>query len=268
MLLSLTFNMLITHSDELPEMALPNSALSGVQLTSEKDYSDFTSYEARVPAKSTVCLRSPDGQSSLHFYYCISGRGKCQATANGGQRDVYPDTVVALSSDVTYELTVSDEGAMRVFVVYYPDVELAYRSLAVVRSLSEIDGSERDVDWGNGHSWQYLLQPDGFPLGIHKTRLYPMTSSKLAHQHHIESVYYTSGSVTYKWQDTSGAWVNQSSRIDAENGTNYLLNEHDSHILENHANISDCICILYPVLSGKEKQILTVDGYTGFEATN
>ncbi|XP_022098940.1 uncharacterized protein LOC110983737 [Acanthaster planci] len=264
---SLSLNMLITHSVDFPESTLPNSALSGVQLTTEKDFSDFTIYEARVQANSTVPFRSPDNKRSLHFYYCISGRGKFQASAGGEKRDICPDTVIALSSDVIYELTVSAEGPMRVFVVYYPDNELVYTSLAVVRSLAEIDGTERDVDWGNGHSWQYLLKPDGLPLGISKTRLNPVTSSKLAHQHHTESVYYTSGRVTYKWQDTSGTWVNHSSKVDAGNGTNVLLNDHDRHILENHEEYSNCISIFYPALTGKEEQVLTEDGFTGFESS-
>ncbi|XP_038069393.1 uncharacterized protein LOC119738559 isoform X2 [Patiria miniata] len=258
--------MKVSHSADLPIISLPNSALTGVQLTNDKDYAKFTSYEARIPAETTVALRSPDSEQSVHIYYCISGKGKCVEAGSQNQREVCPDTVVALSSDVTYELTVSAEGGMRLFVVYYPDAQVVYRSLAVVRSLIEVVGTDRDIDWGSGHSRRYLVKQDGFPLGVHNTWVYPKTCSRLGYMNHIEGVYYIAGKTTYQWQDTSGEWVHATTKTDCDNGTNYLMNIHDCHVVKVHDKDAYCICIFDPVLKGNENHKFTEDGFSGYEA--
>ena len=218
-------------------------------------------YEARIPASH---LRSPN-KRSIHIYYCISGVGKC-TTKNGTQHKVCPDTVVALSSDVAYDMTVSAEGAMRLFVAYYPDINVAYRSLALVRSLSELVGTERDIDWGQGHSRRFLIKQDGFPIGVHNTWVHPKTSSRLGYQNHNESVYYISGSVTYRWKDTSGEWIHENTKTDKEDGTNYLMNIHDPHVMEIHDEDAYYICIFDPVLTGNENHQFTEDGFSGYDA--
>ncbi len=259
--------MIVKHSVDLPTVALPNSALSGVQLVTKDDCKGFTAYEARIPANAVVPLKSPNNTKSFHFYYCISGNGKYNVQDGATQNDVTPDTVVALSSDLTYELTVAAGSVMRLFVAYCPDVDMESKSLSVVRRLSDLLGTERDIDWGRGHSRRYLIKEDGFPLGLHNTWVYPKTSSRLGYTNHIEGVYYISGQVAYHWKDTSGEWVQEDTKTDTENGTNYLMNIHDPHILKSHDKDCYCICIFDPVLTGKENHTLSEDGFSGFEAS-
>ncbi|XP_033648095.1 uncharacterized protein LOC117307451 [Asterias rubens] len=256
--------MIVTHSVDLPTITLPNSALSGVQLVTKEDCKGFTVYEARIPANAVVPLRSPDDTKSFHIYYCISGNGKSTAQ-DGDRKDVTPDTVVALSCDVTFELTVAAESGMRLFVTYCPAVDVESKSLAVVRHLSELLGTERDIDWGKGNSRRFLIKEDGFPLGLHNTWVYPKTSTRLGYQNHIEGVYYISGQVTYSWEDTSGEWVHADTKTNTENGTNYLMNIHDPHIVKSDEKDCYCICIFDPVLNGKENHTLTEDGFSGYE---
>ncbi|XP_038067200.1 uncharacterized protein LOC119737152 isoform X2 [Patiria miniata] len=258
--------MRVSYAADLPIITLPNSALTGVQLTNDKDYAKFTSYEARIPAETTVALRSPDSEQSVHIYYCISGKGKCVEAGGQNQREICPDTVMALSSDVTYELKVSAEGGMRLFLVYYPDAQVVYRSLAVVRSLSEVVGTDRDIDWGGGHSRRYLIKQDGFPLGIHNTWVYPKTCSRMCYMNHIEGAYYIAGKVTYEWQDTSGDWVHATTKTDSANGTNYLMNMHDCHVVKVHDEEALCICIFDPVLTGDEIHHLSEGGFSGYKS--
>ncbi|XP_022099709.1 uncharacterized protein LOC110984160 [Acanthaster planci] len=255
--------MKVIHSVDLPEVTLPNSALTGVQLTDYKDYDKFSTYEARIPAKSTVPLRSPESENSVHIYYCISGKGTCGES--GDQRDVSPDTVVALSFDMTFELTVSAESDMRLFVVYYPDAKMGYRSLAVVRGLSEIVGTDRDINWLSGRSRRYLIKQDGFPVSIYNTWVYPKTSTRLHYENHIESAYFLAGKLTYQWQDTSGEWVHANAKTDCNNGTNYLMNMHDCHVLKNHDEDAYCICIFDPVLIGAEEYQPTKGVFLGYK---
>ncbi|XP_022084377.1 uncharacterized protein LOC110975849 [Acanthaster planci] len=257
--------MIVTHSCNLPTITLPNTALSGVQLVSEDDYKGFTAYEARIEAGESVPLRSPDHEACVHYYYVISGSGKCVKNGGKGEFLVGPDQLVALSSDLTH--TLSTEGAMRVFVVYYPDAELAFKSLELVRSLSEVVGNDREVDWVTGVSRRFTIKQDGFPLGIHNTLVRQGLRSRFQYRNHIEGVYYLSGQATYHWQDDSGQWTSERSKVDEGNGTNYLMNIHDKHIVEIHEEDAICICIFDPVLTGKETHHHSKDGFSSYEAS-
>lgn len=257
--------MIVTHSADLPTITLPNSALSGVQLVTKDDCKGYTVYEARIPANAVVPLRSPDDTKSVHIYYCISGNGKYTAQ-DGAQNEVTPHTAIALSSDVTYELAVSAEGAMRLFVAYRQDANMECKSLAVVRHLSELVGTERDIDWTSGRSRRYLIKEDGFPLGLHNTSVYAKTKSRLEYRNHIESVYYIAGRATYHWADADGKWIHEESRIDKDNGTSFLMNLHDPHLVEIHDQESYCVAVFDPVLAGKETHKLSQDEFSFYDA--
>ena len=256
--------MKVTHSADVPTITLPNSALSGVQLVAEGDCG-YTSYEARIPANAVVPLRSPDDSKSVHIYYCISGNGK-YTTPDGTENDFTPHTAIALSSDMTYQLAVSAEGAMRVFLAYRQDADGECKSLAVVRHLSELVGTERDVDWTSGRSHRYLIKEDGFPIGLHNTSVYAKTKSKLEYRNHIESVYYIAGKATYHWADTNGKWVKEETKIDKDNGTTFFMNLNDPHLVEIDDKESCCLCIFDPVLGGKETHDLSQEKFSIYEA--
>ncbi|XP_022086707.1 uncharacterized protein LOC110977151 isoform X2 [Acanthaster planci] len=257
--------MIVTHSCNQPTISLPNSALSGVNVIAGNDYSGYSMYEARIKAGQSVSLRSPDNQHCVHHYYFITGCGKCKREGVKDEYYVGPDHVVALSSDVTHTLYVSAEGDMRVLVVYYPDLQVVYKSLELIRSLSELLGTDKDIAFGNGNSRRFIVKKDGFPLTITNTRVAAETSSKQEYRNHIEAAYYIHGSTTYYWQDDGDRWTHEQTKTDEKNGTNYFMNLHDKHEMITGEKDCFCICIFDPALNGDETHRFTEDGFSSYE---
>ncbi|XP_038057129.1 uncharacterized protein LOC119728802 isoform X2 [Patiria miniata] len=258
------FKMIFTHSCNQPTIQLPNSALSGVNLIPGSDYKGYSMYEARIDAAQTVPLTSPEDKACVHYYYFITGSGKCEREGGKEGYDVGPDHVVALSSNITHTLKVSAEGAMRVLVVYYPDVTVAYKSLELVKSLSDLVGTERDISFGNGNSRRFTVKKDGFPLTITNTRVMASTSSKQEYKNQIEAAYYIAGTMTYHWQDGDGGWTGEQTKVDKKNGTNYFMNMHDKHEMVASDNDCFCICVFNPALTGNEIHNYGKDGFSSY----
>ncbi|XP_072046656.1 uncharacterized protein [Amphiura filiformis] len=256
--------MIFRHTTDLPKSPLPNAALLGWQLVYDADGMNFTCYEAHVPDGSTVCLQSPE-DGTTHIYYCISGEGSCIFADDGTKYSLQQKHIVALSSGLSCNLTISSPNGMRLFVVYCKDKSAS--SIRVMSSVQDILGTERDIDLGDGRSRRLLLRSDGFLVGFNVTNVDSGATWKMQYKNHLEACYYyTGGKATYNFDDEK---VAVESKADDRNGTAMIMNKHDKHTLnvnKSSTNESaECICIFYPALVGQENHNFSEDGYSSYK---
>lgn len=60
----------------------------------------------------------------------------------------------------------------------------------IVRKLEDIEGTDRDVAWGNGRSRRFLIKADGIPYSLTDTIVKAGTSSFLQYRNHVETCYW------------------------------------------------------------------------------
>ncbi|NP_001171779.1 L-ectoine synthase-like [Saccoglossus kowalevskii] len=251
--------MIVCHSEDVAVATLPNIEMKGKLLTDVEDGMGFSAYQVVAEEGETLKLRSSDSGDLDHIYYCISGTGDVKAS-NGCHYKLKPDCVVAFSSSVSAELIV--ETRIRLYVLYCDDINPSSER-SVVKSLDEIVGTERDVDFKRGHSRRFLLKVDGFAITITSTAVMFTGDdpTKLEYRNHAESAYYISGKVSYSWNEGANKIE---ARITPDDGTVYNMNAHDKHMVSVH---EDCIalCVFYPALRGNENH--TYDGgYSCYDA--
>ncbi len=120
-----------------------------------------------------------------------------------------------------------------------------------VRTLQEIIGTERDVNWGNGQSRRLLLESDGMGFALLDTIVKAGTDLKIQYKNHLESVYCLEGkgSIT----DLASA-----TEYEIKPGVMYVLDNHDRHRLCATEDIR-FICVFNPPLKGDEKHDVNTD---------
>ena len=119
----------------------------------------------------------------------------------------------------------------------------------LIRSLAEMAGSQRDLDWGNGTSVRLLTASDGMGFTVCHTVVRAGTSSYLEYRSHLEACYCVSG--TGEVEDAAGAVH----RIGP--GTLYALNLHDRHHLRaDPTGDLTLISVFSPALVGTERHAL------------
>ncbi|XP_077992196.1 L-ectoine synthase-like [Glandiceps talaboti] len=239
--------MIVRHSEDVLITTLPNTELEGKELIADGDGMGCMSYEVFIETKMTVILKSPENPKLNHMYYCISGSGSIK-TCNSQTYAMKPDQFIAMSSGVSAQL--SAETRMRVYIVYCEDSDPSNDRI-VSRSLNDVIGTERDIDWGHGYSRRLLVKKDGFPVSFHSSLAKSGHTTKLGYLYHMESTYFITGKVTYEWND--GREMIQT-RVGRDSGTIYNMNEHDKHILvaEEDAKV---LTVFYPVLKGTENHV-------------
>lgn len=114
----------------------------------------------------------------------------------------------------------------------------------IVRKLTDIIGTDRDVDNGNWVSRRLLLRKDGMGFSMHETILRAGTETYMWYKHHLEAVYCIDGDGEV--EDLATGTIHR-----LEPGTLYALDEHDKHIVRAKTDIRT-ICVFYPPLSGRE----------------
>jgi L-ectoine synthase len=114
----------------------------------------------------------------------------------------------------------------------------------IVRKLTDIIGTDRDVDNGNWVSRRLLLRKDGMGFSMHETILRAGTETYMWYKHHLEAVYCIDGEGEV--EDLATGTIHR-----LEPGTLYALDEHDKHIVRAKTDIRT-ICVFYPPLSGRE----------------
>jgi L-ectoine synthase len=114
----------------------------------------------------------------------------------------------------------------------------------IVRSLSDIAGTERDVRAPTWRSRRFVLAGDAAGFSLHDTVLYAGTETRMWYANHIEAVYCIEG---------CGELVNEETgdKHRIEPGTMYLLDGHEHHILRAHTDLRT-VCVFNPPCTGKE----------------
>lgn len=118
------------------------------------------------------------------------------------------------------------------------------------RALTDVEKTERFVDWGNGTSHRLLTKADGMGFTICHTVVRAGTESLLEYRNHLEACYCIGG--TGEVEDQAGQVFT------VVPGTLYVLDQNDRHFLRASQD-EDLILVsvFNPPLSGHEKHDLT-----------
>lgn len=113
-----------------------------------------------------------------------------------------------------------------------------------VRSLSDIVGTERDIQEKTWNSRRLILSTEGVGFSLHDTMIHAGTETYMWYRHHVEAVYCIEGHGTVETVDDGTIYP-------IEPGTVYLLDGHEKHILRAETDMR-MICVFNPPLTGRE----------------
>lgn len=114
----------------------------------------------------------------------------------------------------------------------------------IVRSLSDIAGTDRDVETENWRSQRLVLAKEKVGFSVHETTLYAGTENHFWYANHIEAVYCTSGEGELVNEETGERhWISP--------GTIYLLDGHEHHTLRPKTDMHT-VCTFNPPVTGRE----------------
>ena len=119
----------------------------------------------------------------------------------------------------------------------------------IIRKLSDIEKTKRNVHWGNGQSRRFLIEEDGIPFSLTDTIVKAGTESFLQYPNHIEVCYCIAG---------EGELEYEGKIIELSPGIMYAPNKHDKHCLRAKTDVR-LICIFSPPLKGHEKHEFSSD---------
>ncbi len=119
----------------------------------------------------------------------------------------------------------------------------------ITRSLDEVIGSERDIDWGNGRSRRFLIEEDKMGYSVTETIINAGSTSLLEYKNHMEACYCISGEGEVVTFDDNKVHP-------IKPGTIYALDKNDKHYLTAHSEMK-LVCVFMPALTGKESHNLS-----------
>jgi L-ectoine synthase len=125
----------------------------------------------------------------------------------------------------------------------------------IIRKLSEVTNTERDVAWGNGQSRRFLLAQDGMGYSLTDTIIDAGSESLLEYKNHLETCYCIEGEGEVEDMDGNVYPIVP--------GTMYALDKHDKHYLRARTTLR-LICVFTPPLQGKESHKLGSDGSSSY----
>lgn len=114
----------------------------------------------------------------------------------------------------------------------------------IVRHLSELHGTERDVESKTWRSRRFILAREGVGFSFHDTVIYAGTESKFWYANHIEAVYCVGGEGTLVNDETGETF-------EISDGTMYLLNGHEHHTVRAKTDLR-MACVFNPPVTGRE----------------
>lgn len=121
----------------------------------------------------------------------------------------------------------------------------------IIRKLSDLVGTERDVAWGNGQSRRFLVARDGMGYSLTDTVINAGSESLLEYKNHMEACYCVEGSGEVEDMDGNVYPI--------EVGTMYALDKHDKHYLRAKTTMR-LVCVFCPPLAGQEAHNLSGHG--------
>lgn len=114
----------------------------------------------------------------------------------------------------------------------------------IVRHLSEIRASERNVKSQGWESARMLLKSENMGFSFHITTIYAGAELPMHYRNHLESVYIVSG-------EGSITDLANNKTHELKPGSLYALDQHDKHILRARSELI-CACVFNPPVTGKE----------------
>lgn len=114
----------------------------------------------------------------------------------------------------------------------------------IVRTIEEIAGTERDVNWGNGQSRRFLIAKDGMGFALMETLILAGTDTFIQYRNHLEACYCIEGQGEI--EDAHGT------RYPIRRGTLYALDRHDPHHLRALTDMR-LVSVFSPAIRGDER---------------
>lgn len=113
----------------------------------------------------------------------------------------------------------------------------------IIRNISSLHGTDRQIDSNNWSSTRLLLKSDNMGFSFHQTIVHPETETKIWYKNHLEAVYCIEGAGEIEEEDGT--------KHNIFPGTIYALDKHDKHTLRAFSKMK-MICIFNPPLLGPE----------------
>ena len=114
----------------------------------------------------------------------------------------------------------------------------------IVRTLAEVEGSDRDVAGEGWRSRRLLLRRDQMGFSLHDTTVAAGSELNLHYKHHLEACYLLAGEAELTDLATG-------ERHELGPGSVYALDQHDRHTLRVRTDLH-LVCVFNPALSGGE----------------
>lgn len=114
----------------------------------------------------------------------------------------------------------------------------------IVRNLSDLIGTDRDVRAPTFHSRRLLLAKDGMGFSFHDTVLHAGGTTLIWYKNHLEAVYCVEGEGELEVLPDGPTY-------EIRPGTMYALDGHEKHNLRAHKDLR-MICVFTPPLTGSE----------------
>jgi L-ectoine synthase len=114
----------------------------------------------------------------------------------------------------------------------------------IIRSVTDIDGSDRHVVAPTWTSRRLLLARDGMGFSLHDTIIEAGTETSMWYRNHLEAVYCIQG--YGEVVDVRNGAIHEIGP-----GTMYALDQHDRHVLRARTAMR-MVCVFNPPCSGQE----------------
>ncbi|GGO81316.1 ectoine synthase [Wenjunlia tyrosinilytica] len=116
----------------------------------------------------------------------------------------------------------------------------------IVRSLADIEGTDRDVrsESGTWRSKRIVLAKERVGFSMHETVLYAGTETNMWYANHYEAVLCVEGEAELTDHETGQTHL-------ITPGTLYLLDGHERHTLRPKTDFR-CVCVFNPPVTGRE----------------
>lgn len=114
----------------------------------------------------------------------------------------------------------------------------------IVRTTTEITGTDRDVADATWRSKRIILAGDGVGFSFHETTIEAGSVNEFHYQHHVEAVWVIEGTGTLTDLETGQQYP-------LADGTMYLLNNNDRHRVTCDEQLR-MLCVFNPPVTGRE----------------
>ncbi len=114
----------------------------------------------------------------------------------------------------------------------------------IVRSLSDVDGTDRDIVFNTWRSRRLVLAKEGVGFSLHDTVIRAGTETTMHYANHVEAVYCVRGEGELTNEVTGEVHP-------ISDGTVYLLDGHERHTVRTISEMR-LVCVFNPPVTGNE----------------